>query len=221
MLAHYALGDLPGFVGDEGSPVRWLRESHRGVHLLRSIDVPKGQRRYVFSPAFEFRLDTAFDEVIRGCADRPGGRPTWILPDLIEGFSRLHAMGFAHSYETWQDGRLVGGCFGVHLGGYASIESMFHRASNASKAAYGRALLHLKARGFVLVDSNPVKDPSRNYGEEWIPQWRFEELLREALDKPVSLTDDRPPPVLPAGIRRMLPINRVVRKLAHKLRART
>jgi Leu/Phe-tRNA-protein transferase len=94
---------------------------------------------------------------------------------------------------------------------------MFHRVSHASKAAYGRALVHLKEREFVLVDSTPVKDPSRNYGEEWIPQWRFEELLREALAKSVSFTDDRPAPLLPPSVRRMLPLRRAVRKLTHKL----
>ena len=216
LLAHYALGDQPGFSAGEGSPVRWLRESHRGVHLLRTIDVPKGQRRYVFSPKFELRFDTAFEEVVRACADRPG-HPTWILPPLVEGFCKLHEMGFAHSYEAWQDGELVGGCFGVHIGAYASVESMFHRASHASKAAYGRALVLLKERGFAIVDSNPVQDDSRNYGEEWVPRWRFEGLLRDALERHVGLTDDRPAPMLPPRVRRMLPLARVVRKLTGKL----
>jgi leucyl/phenylalanyl-tRNA--protein transferase len=218
MLAHYALGDMPGYTGGEGSPVRWLRDAHRGVHLLRAIDVPKGQRRYVFSPRFEFRLDTAFAEVVRGCADRPRtGGHTWILPPLAEAYCKLHAMGFAHSYETWQDGQLVGGCFGVHIGAYASIESLFHRVSHASKAAYGRALVHLKERGFTLIDSNPVKDVSRNYGEEWIPRWKFESLLRHAIETPTDFTADRPAPPLPARVRRLLPVARVVRTVAAKL----
>ena len=217
MLTHYALGDMPGYTGGEGSPVRWLRQAHRGVHLLRSIDVPKGQRRYVFSPRLEFRLDTAFAEVLRACADRPRtGHQTWILPELVDAFRKLHDMGFAHSYETWQDGQLVGGCFGVHIGGYASVESCFHRVSHASKAAYGRALTHLKARGFGLVDSNPVKDTSRNYGEEWIPRWKFEGLLRHAVEQPVALLEGAQPPLLPKPVRRAVRMARLIRRLSNR-----
>jgi leucyl/phenylalanyl-tRNA--protein transferase len=217
LLAHYALGDTPGYTGGEGSPVRWLREAHRGVHLLREVAVPRGQRRYVYSPGFEFRVDTAFEEVVRACAGRP---QTWILPELVEGFSHLHRMGFAHSYEAWQGGRLVGGCFGVHVGAYASVESMFYRVSHASKAAYGRALELLKRRGFVLVDSNPVKDASRNYGEEWLPRWKFEGLRRAAMARPGSWPEGGRGPMLPARVRRMLPVHRVVRKLAHAMQGR-
>ncbi|HEY7119856.1 MAG TPA: leucyl/phenylalanyl-tRNA--protein transferase [Tepidisphaeraceae bacterium] len=216
ILAHYALGDMPGYTAGEGSRVEWLRrQSHRGVHLLASIAFPRSQRRYVFAGRFELRFDAAFEEVVRACADRPR---TWLVSELIEGFCKLHRMGFAHSYETWQDGRLVGGCFGVHIGAYASIESCFHRVSHASKAAYGRTLLHLEERGFLLVDSNPVKDASRNYGEEWLPQWKFEGLLRHAIERPVALTDgEPPPPPLPAKVRRILPLARTMRKFARRV----
>jgi Leu/Phe-tRNA-protein transferase len=105
----------------------------------------------------------------------------------------------------------------VHIGAYASIESMYYRVSHASKAAYGRALLHLRQRGFLLVDSNPVKDESRNYGEEWIPQWQFEGLLRHAITKAVAFTDDRPPPELPARVRMTVPFARVTRALRRRL----
>jgi leucyl/phenylalanyl-tRNA--protein transferase len=216
ILAHYALGDMPCFLGDEGTPVEWVAHPHRGVHLLKDVAVPRGQRRYVFSPRFEFRCDTAFDEVLRACATRRTGR-SWILPAFVDGYSKLFEMGFAHSYEAWQDGELAGGCFGVHIGAYASVESMFYRVSHAGKAAYGRALLHLKQRGFLLVDSNPVADVSRNYGEEWIPQWQFERLLRHAIGVPVSLDDGRPAPRLPAKVRMILPVARVMRALRRKL----
>jgi leucyl/phenylalanyl-tRNA--protein transferase len=115
---------------------------------------------------------------------------------------------------------LAGGCFGVQIGSYISVESMFYRVSHASKAAYGRTLLHLKQRGFTLVDSNPVDDPSRNYGEEWIPSWRYEELLRQALDRRVSLVEGGSCPDLPRSVRRRLPIARLVRKIARKVLGR-
>jgi leucyl/phenylalanyl-tRNA--protein transferase len=213
ILTHYALGDLPGFVGEEPSPVAWIREAHRGVHLLDSVVIPKSQRRYVFSPAFELRFDTAFEEVVRACATRRSGH-TWILPPLVEGYLKLFEMGFAHSYEAWYEGRLAGGCFGVHLGGYASVESTFYRVSNAAKVAYGRTLLHLQSRGFLLVDSNPVADAALNYGEEWIPRWKFEGLLRHAIGQPRALVEGREPPALPRGVRRAVRMGRLIRRLA-------
>jgi len=213
MLLHYALGEIPCYVSGEGSEVAWCRHSHRGVHLLSEIKVPKSQRRYVFSPRFEFRIDSAFEEVVRECADLSRTGFTWITPALIEGYVRLHRLGFAHSYEAWAEGRLAGGCFGVHVGAWVSVESMFHHEAHASKAAYGRALQHFKERGVSLVDSNPVADPARNYGEEWLPQWQFEERLRSAMARPLSLIDGGPTPLLPAPVRRLLGLARVVRKV--------
>jgi leucyl/phenylalanyl-tRNA--protein transferase len=217
ILLHYALGLSAVPTRGEGSRVAWVRFTHHGVHLLRNIDIPKSQMRYVFSPKFEIRYDTAFDEVLLACADISRNGHTWIVPELIEGYTRLYEMGFAHSFEAWHEGKLAGGCFGVHMGSFITVESMFYRVSNASKAAYGQTLVRLKERGFTLVESNPVDDVSRNYGEEWIPQWRYEELLAEAIDHPAGLTDDCPAPPLPAGVRRMLPLARVVRKLGRKI----
>ena len=213
ILAHYALGDLPCFIDEEPSPVAWISDAHRGVHLLKSVAIPRSQRRYVFSPGFELRFDTAFDEVVRACATRSSGH-TWIIPPLLEGYLKLFEMGFAHSFEAWQDGRLVGGCFGVQIGGYASIESTFYRVSNAGKVAYGRSLLHLQARGFLLVDSNPVADPALNYGEEWIPRWKFEGLLRHAIEQRVSLVEGGAAPTLPRSVRRAVRMGRLIRRLS-------
>jgi leucyl/phenylalanyl-tRNA--protein transferase len=220
ILTHYALGDLPCFIDKEPSPVAWVREAHRGVHLLRTVTIPKSQRRYVSSPAFELRFDTAFEDVVRACAARRSGH-TWILPALIEGYLKLFEMGFAHSYEAWHEGRLAGGCFGVHIGGYASIESTFYRVSNAAKVAYGRALLHLQSRGFLLIDSNPVADRGLNYGEEWIPRWKFEGLLRHAIEQPVALLEGGRPPVLPKRVRRAVRMGRLIRRLSQTFAAET
>jgi len=217
LLTHYALGELPSYTNGIGSPTAWLSPRHRGVHLLGNIDFPKSQRRYILSDKFELRFDSAFREVLDGCADVARAGHTWIVPELYRGYLKLFEMGFAHSFEAWRDGQLAGGCFGVQLGSYISVESMFHRVSHASKAAYGKTLLHLKERGFTIVDSNPVDDPSRNYGEEWIPHWRYEELLRQAIPKRVTLTDAHSCPELPAKVRRRLPIARLVRKVSRKI----
>lgn len=220
MLTHYALGELPCYVAGEGSDVAWVHSAHRGVHLLREISIPKSQRRYVFSPRFEFRVDCQFYEVVRACANTSRTGFTWITPELIQAYQKLHEMGFAHSFEAWCEGKLAGGCFGVQIGAYMSIDSMFHRISHASKAAYGRGLILLKERRFTLVDSNPCTDTSRNYGEEWIAQWRFEKLLRDAIDRPATLSDERAPLALPIKVKVTLPLGRVVRSLARKFRGR-
>lgn len=217
ILLHYALGDFVGYIGAEGSPTSWFREKHRGVHLLKTIAVPKGQRRYVFSPKFEIRYNTAFERVLMGCADPSRTGFTWIIPPLMKGYMQLHEMGFAHSFEAWLNGELVGGCFGVQIGGYISVESMYHKVSHASKAAYGQTLMRLKERGFALVDSNPVSDPSRNYGEEWIPQWRFEKLLQSAMRLKPSLIDGIACPCLPRPVRLQLPLFRFARKVRDRL----
>jgi len=214
ILRHYALGDLIGYKDDEGSPTVWARDEYRGVHLLGTIGIPKSQKRYVLHPKFELRFNTAFDQVMSGCASLNRTGYTWITPDLVAGYRALHDMGFAHSFEAWCDGQLAGGCFGVQIGGYISVESMFYKVSHASKAAYGQTLLRLKERGFQIVDSNPVKDAARNYGEEWIPQWRFEELLHPAMETHATLADHIPCMPLPAQVRRKLPLSRLVRKVA-------
>ncbi|HYE21078.1 MAG TPA: leucyl/phenylalanyl-tRNA--protein transferase [Tepidisphaeraceae bacterium] len=216
ILRHYALGDLVGYQKNEDTPTVWQREAHRGVHLLGEVRVPKSQRRYVFHPKFELRFDTAFEAVLRACAERPTGR-SWVTPPLVDGYLALHRMGFAHSFEAWCDGQLAGGCFGVQIGSYISVDSMFYTVSNASKAAYGQALVRLKERGFTLVDSNPVSDEARNYGEEWVPQWRYEELLAAAIDGHATLADHVPCPPLPDKVRRGLPLARFVRKVAVKV----
>ena len=217
ILRHYALGDLIGYKADEGSPTVWARDEHRGVHLLGEIRIPKSQTRYVLNPKFELRFNTAFEQVVSGCADLGRTGYTWITPDLITGYRALHEMGFAHSFEAWCEGELAGGCFGVQIGGYMSVESMFYRVSHASKAAYGQTLYRLKERGFRIVDSNPVKDAARNYGEEWIPQWRFEEVLRDAMEVHATLADHIPCLRLPAKVRRRLPLARLARKMAIRM----
>src|ERR1051325_2240128 len=177
ILWHICDGQMPLYTTSTGKEVAWIRTSHRGVQFLDKVQFPRKEKRYIFSPKFEVRYDTAFEEVLRNCADlsrrdRDEERK-WISPQMFEGYVNLFRSGFAHSYETWQDGKLVGGCIGLHVGGYVSCDTMYHAVSNASKAAWGRTLLHLQARGFKWADTNCVASHHVNYGEEWVPQWRF------------------------------------------------
>ena len=137
VLWHYVAGRMVDWVNGKDGPVCWKAGSHRGVQWLDKVEFPRKQKRYIFSPAFEIRYDTAFEEMMRGCADLAREGKTWISEEYIRGMVGLNRMGFVHSYEAWSEGKLVGGGFGVQLGSMLTCDSMFHRMSNASKAAYG------------------------------------------------------------------------------------
>jgi hypothetical protein len=128
-------------------------------------------------------------------------------------------MGFAHSFEAWDGDKLVAGAFGLQVGAIMTIDSVFHHVSNAGMAVYGQTLLRLRDRGFKLVDVNYVSGPFARFGEEWVPQWRFEELLRELMSQHPTLADDKPAPRLPAGVSRMLPVSRMIERIVGKFRS--
>lgn len=219
MLWHIAHGAIACFPSGEQSQVRWVKYTHRGVQFLDKIAFPRKEKRYIFSPDFEIRYNQAFDEVVLACADPGRDENTWLIPELIEGYGNLHRLGFAHSYEAWQGGKLVGGAFGVQIGGFISCESMFHRVSNASKAAWGQTLLRLKERGFAWIDTNSVAEHHVNYGEEWLPQWKFERLLRQALGQRRCLGDEMACPMLPWPIRGRLALTRLAGALGRRVAA--
>lgn len=220
ILWHYLCGRMVDYVDKPGGPVQWNTTTHRGVQWLHKVEFPRKQKRYIFSPQFQIKWDTDFEGVVRGCSHRANGDHTWVSEPLIRGLCRLHEMGYAHSFEAWHEGKLVGGAFGVQIGAMMSVDSMFHRMSNASKAAYGQTLVRLQERGFKVVDTNGVAQHQVNYGEEWMPHWEFEKLSAQMLrSSPApSLVDDRPYPAkLPWEIRMMLPVCRVAKPLLRRL----
>jgi leucyl/phenylalanyl-tRNA--protein transferase len=217
MIWHYASGEMPCYLDGEFSDVGWVRYTHRGVQFLDKINIPRKQRRYVFSPKFEIKYNKAFDEVLEGCADISRDGRTWITPELAEGYRAMHRLGYAHSFEAWQDGKLVGGALGIQIGGYITCETMFHRVSNASKAAWGQTIVRLQERGFKWIDTNCVAVHKVEYGEEWLPQWKFEKLLAEALKEEHSLADDIPCPPVPWIVKAGLPVARIFRAIRRRL----
>lgn len=218
MLARYATGWYPCFLGDlPTGPVGWRKYSHRGIQWLDKIHVGSSQKRYVFSKKFEVRYNTAFNEVLIGCADLARQGATWITPGLMENFNKLHQMGYAHSFECWQDNQLVGGAFGIQIGGMITVESMFHTVDHASKAAYGQTLFKLRDRGFKFVDVNNASEHFARFGAQTIPQWKFEELLRSALKDRPSFDDASPAQGLPLLVQLELPITRIVDGVRKKL----
>src|SRR5262249_7769115 len=130
---------------------------------------------------FEIRVDTAFSEVIVACSKRVDAEGNWIDEEIIDSYRNLHALGFAHSIEAWQDDRLVGGLSGVALGGAFFGESMFHRVPDASKAALVALVDLLHARGFTLLDTQWVTDHLAQFGAIEIPRRRYLRLLEQAL----------------------------------------
>ncbi len=221
ILWHYANGRMPDFVNKQDGPVGWVRWSHRGVQPLDDIQFPDSQKRYIFSKKFELRFNTAFEEVIRSCADVSRFGKTWITPELVEGLIKLNTMGFAHSFEAWTVGEkpeLAGGVWGVQIGSFISASSMFHRVPNATKAAYGRTLLHLKERGFTLVDTGMVPEHMVNYGSRYLPSWEFEARLRKLIGEPRTILDGMTPPMLPGRLRWQMPLARLGRSFSHRLK---
>jgi leucyl/phenylalanyl-tRNA--protein transferase len=223
ILWHYATGYMPDFLDGKSGPVGWVRWSHRGVQLLDKFKIPRKQKPYVLSPEFELRFDTAFAEVVRECADtqrkviREGPGQTWIVPELLDGLHKLHDMGHAHSYEAWSEGQLVGGTFGIQLGGLVTMVSLFHRVSNASKAAAGRAMMHLRDRGFKMIDIGMVPKHHVDFGSEWLPRWKYEATLSELIRQRVSISDDRPCPPVPVAIRVGVPMVKAYRSIRRRL----
>lgn len=220
ILWHYANGRMPDFVNKQDGPVGWVRWTHRGIQLLDEIAFPESQRRYIFSKKFELRFNTAFEEVVRACADAGRFGKTWMTPELVKGLGRLNRMGFAHSFEAWTVGdkpELAGGVWGVQIGSFITASSMFHRVPNATKAAYGRTLLHLKERGFAMVDTGMVPEHMVNYGSRYVPSWEFEEKLRGLIAEPRTIVDGVAAPILPAGMRWRMEVARMGRAVGRRL----
>ena len=225
MLWHVAAGDMPGFLDETLTVAGWTSLSHRGVQILEKVKIPRKQRSYVYSPRWELRFDCEFEQVVRACADTSRGTiqkrcgRTWITEPLIRGLVALNRQGYAHSYETWENGNLVGGVWGFQLGGFISMNSMFHFVSNAGKAAFALAQLHLGKRGFEFVDMNGVPDHLVNFGMEWIPRWDYEARVERVMrQKNMSIADNIPVKPIPWQISAGLPWLRRMKGVVGRVR---
>jgi leucyl/phenylalanyl-tRNA--protein transferase len=154
----------------------------RGILPLADFHVPRRLRRTLRSGEFEVRVDTAFAAVIDACAEpRPGQPETWINDNIAHVFGELHRIGFAHSVETWRNGELVGGLYGLALGGAFFGESMFSFTTDASKVALVHLVALLRQGGFVLLDVQFVTEHLKRFGATEIPAGHYLYLLEEAL----------------------------------------
>jgi leucyl/phenylalanyl-tRNA--protein transferase len=183
LLAGYKSGAFPWTV----NPVTWWSPDPRAVIDFDSFHPSRSLLKFLRKNPFAISTDTAFCTVIRSCASSgPRRRTTWITPEFIQAYSDMHKAGHAHSLEVWQEGKLVGGIYGVAIGGYFAGESMFHHVSNASKAALFYLVRHLRARGFALLDIQMPTRITLQMGASLMPRREFIERLRDAQKLPVT-----------------------------------
>ena len=183
LLAAYARGIFPWY--EEGQPILWWSPDPRAVLWPDGLKVSRSLRRSLNNPRFEFRVDTAFDSVVAACAEpRHYGGGTWITADVARAYGHLHQLGWAHSFETWADGTLVGGLYGVAIGRVFFGESMFTRATDASKVALVRGIDFLRERRFALIDCQVASAHITSLGAVTIPLATFLRLLAEFCDPP-------------------------------------
>jgi leucyl/phenylalanyl-tRNA--protein transferase len=182
LLAAYRSGLFPMPVG-RGPRIAWWSPDPRGVLPLDALRVSRSLRQS--NRHYELRVDTAFEAVIQRCADpsRDGG---WISPDIIRAYTTLHDLGWAHSVETFEDGRLVGGLYGVCIGGFFAGESMFHDARDASKVALIGLVDRLRDGGAALLDVQWTTPHLTSLGAVDVPRPLYLDLLAAAIALPVD-----------------------------------
>ena len=187
LLEAYAKGIFPW----SGEPVRWYSPDPRAIFW--DIRLPRRLAKMVRRGGFTVTYDQAFDAVIRGCVEAHQDDGVWITDEFVDGYSALHRDGYAHSVEVWQGGRLVGGLYGVQLRGLFAGESMFHRASNASKVAFAFLVWQLRVLGTVLLDCQVLTEHTHRLGAVWVHRADYLRLLEQAMRVPTRYEGRRWP----------------------------
>lgn len=177
LLSAYRQGYFPMAESRTG-PIYWYSPDPRAIIPLDGFHVSRSLRQILRRRIFAVTFDTAFEEVIRACSDRP---QTWISDEIICVYTELHRLGHAHSLETWRAGALVGGLYGVSIRGAFFGESMFSREPNASKIALVALVEHLRERGFKLLDSQFMNEHLRQFGAAEVPREEYLQLLQGAI----------------------------------------
>lgn len=184
LLLAYQLGIFPWY--SEGQPLLWWSPDPRLVLDPEEFHVSRRLRQVLNKGVFTVTFDEAFESVIRACASVPreGQQGTWITPEMEEAYIRLHKEGFAHSVESWLDGELAGGIYGVSLGRCFFGESMFSRKSDGSKVALARLIERLRAWKFSMLDAQVTTRHLLSLGAKEMPRAVFLKRLKEALKSP-------------------------------------
>jgi len=204
LLRAYTVGVFPMAESRDAPTISWIDPRRRGILPLDALHIPKSLRKTVRKGTFEVRCNTAFVDVIGECAKRTRGRnETWINDQIERAVNELHEMGYAHSVESWCDGELVGGLYGVALGGVFFGESMFSRATDASKVALMHLMARLRLGRFKLLDTQFVTDHLKRFGAIEVPARDFLKRLEAALAVHCLFPDDIDDETLNAEFDRM------------------
>ncbi len=185
LIVHaYRKGIFP--MADDDGDIGWYSPDPRAVFPLEAFKIPKSLAKTVRGGKFEIRVDADFEGVMRACGERD---ETWISEDIVQAYTALHRHGLAHSVEAWQGGALVGGLYGVALGGAFMGESMFSRATDASKVCLVHLVERMKARGYTLLDSQYPTEHLMRFGQALIPRREYLLQLEAALRLPCRFVD--------------------------------
>jgi len=194
LLAAYRQGIFPWpIVEGDTEILAWYSPEPRAILELDSFHVSRRLRRRLRSGEFQVTFDADFEAVVAGCAEPRDTEPdTWITPSLAAAYQNLHELGHAHSVEVWQQAELVGGVYGIAIGGFFSGESMFHRRRDASKVGLAFLVHRLQHRGFTLFDVQQSSQHLQSLGATEIPRREFLGRLRKSVELPVSFADSSP-----------------------------
>jgi leucyl/phenylalanyl-tRNA---protein transferase len=184
LLAAYARGAFPWY--STGEAILWWSPDPRMVMFPDELKVTRSLARRLRRRDYEIRFDSAFREVIQACSAtrRFGQDGTWIVPEMVEAYCRLHELGHAHSVETWIDGKLVGGLYGVAIGRMFYGESMFHHVTDASKIAFVHLVRYLQQHSFGMIDCQMKTSHLERFGAREIPRAEFASQLEELINMP-------------------------------------
>lgn len=187
LITAYSLGIFPW--PQEGLPLLWFSPLERGVLDFADVHWPRRLLRVVRNGGFEVTFNRAFAEVIRECAlvPRSHEKGTWILPEMQAAYLRFHQAGYAHSVECWREGRLVGGLYGVYVGGVFSGESMFYRESDASKVCLHALVTRLSDAGLRWMDTQMVTPILETFGGKYIARHDYLQRVADAKASVVRL----------------------------------
>jgi len=191
LLRAYAIGVFPMAEGRDDPRIVFIEPDRRGILPLDGFHLPRSLAKTIRRGRFEIRVDTAFTEVLQGCAATTAKRrDTWINAEIEGLYNQLFRRGFAHSVETWRDGRLAGGLYGVALGAAFFGESMFSRETDASKVALADLVARLKRGGFTLLDTQFLTEHLARFGAVEIDRDAYRDLLEEAVVREAAFPKD-------------------------------
>ena len=187
LLSAYRQGVFPWF--SDGQPILWWSPNPRAILYPADLHISRSLRKSLRTQGFAVTADRAFDDVIQRCAESRNAREgTWITSGMQEAYCTLHRMGYAHSVETWQNGQLVGGLYGLAIGKAFFGESMFSQITDASKTALVALSVSLTAGGYHFIDCQVVSEHLNSLGAKAVPRYRFSSELKQAVETPVNET---------------------------------